>query len=197
MHTFILLIALSSDVFLASAACGTQQIQIKRKAALCISMVCSGVLFLSLRAGEMLEGIMRHEDIGWLGTAVFFAIGAEKLAEYFVKSRFKKCNANDTAAIVSPGTMSVPQSIMFALAMSVDGLFAGVGAGESGYGIAYAIILNTALTFAAVNMGCAAGRKISGLLERDFSWVAGAMFIVLAIGKSIGKNPLLSSIQIW
>ncbi len=33
------------DVFLASVACGAEQIRIEKKTALCIGAVCSGVLF--------------------------------------------------------------------------------------------------------------------------------------------------------
>jgi putative sporulation protein YtaF len=204
MHTFILLIALSADVFLASMACGTQQIQIKRSTALCISMVCSGVLFLSLLAGKMLEGILRREYAGWLGFAVFFAIGAEKLAEYFVKLyirkyhflfkqikiKFSELNIilriyNDPASADcdKSSTMSLLEGALFALAMSLDGFFAGIGAGEPGCGIAAAILLNAALSFAALRLGHWTGEKTVSAAGRDFSWVAGVMFMILAIGK--------------
>lgn len=48
MQTVLLIVALSMDVFLASVACGAEQIRIEKKTALCIGAVCSGVLFFSL-----------------------------------------------------------------------------------------------------------------------------------------------------
>ena len=60
MQTVLLIVALSMDVFLASVACGAEQIRIEKKTALCIGAVCSGVLFFSLVCGKLIDGVVRH-----------------------------------------------------------------------------------------------------------------------------------------
>ena len=58
MQTVLLIVALSMDVFLASVACGAEQIRIEKKTALCIGTVCSGVLFffISVRKTDRWSG---------------------------------------------------------------------------------------------------------------------------------------------
>ena len=49
------------DVFLASVACGAEQIRIEKKTALCIGAVCSGVLLFSLVCGKLIDGVVREK----------------------------------------------------------------------------------------------------------------------------------------
>ena len=64
MQTVLLIAALSMDVFLASVACGAEQIRIEKKTALCIGAVCSGVLFFSLVCGKLIDGVVREKICG-------------------------------------------------------------------------------------------------------------------------------------
>ena len=90
MQIVLLVLALSVDVFVASMACGAEHISIEKKTALCISLVCSGVLFLSLVAGNLLYGILRKETAEFLGFAGLLAVGIYKLTEYGVKVYIRK-----------------------------------------------------------------------------------------------------------
>ena len=56
MQVILLIIAVSVDVFVACVACGSEQIKIGSAAALCISTVCSGILGISLYAGDGVTG---------------------------------------------------------------------------------------------------------------------------------------------
>jgi putative sporulation protein YtaF len=198
MQTVLLLIALSCDVFLASAACGAEQIQIKRKTALCVGIVCSGVLFLSFLAGTILDGKVDKQTANGIGFAVFFLIGAWKLTEYalkrcIIKIRFSRAGWNvilqiyhdpTTADRDRSRTMSVTEGILFALAMSADGFLGGFGMGASAYHPAI-LLLNLLVTYAAVRTGDMAGRAMCGRGTHDFSWVGGAVFLLLAFVRQI------------
>ena len=70
------------DVFLASVACGAEQIRIEKKTALCIGAVCSGVLFFSLVCGKLIDGVVREKYAAYLCFAGLFLVGAYKLGVY-------------------------------------------------------------------------------------------------------------------
>ena len=70
------------DVFLASVACGAEQIRIEKKTALCIGAVCSGVLFFSLVCGKLIDGVVREKYAAYLCFAGLFLVGAYKPVSY-------------------------------------------------------------------------------------------------------------------
>lgn len=206
MQTFLLIVALSVDVFLASVACGMEQIKIEKKTALCISAVCSGVLFLSLMAGNLLDGVIKEEYTSYLCFAVLFLIGIFKLVEYAVRAYIKKhkflckrvkisfSQLNFILSIYNnpvmadrdcSSVMSVSEGIFFALAMSVDGFFGGLGAAFLEIDIWRTVLFNFLLSFAAVGAGCFAGKQAARRRESDYSWIGGALFILLAFSKIV------------
>jgi putative sporulation protein YtaF len=204
MQIIILILALSIDVLIASAACGTEHITIGNKTALCISGVCSGVLFLALTAGNLLDGILKEEYTKWFGFAGLLCVGLFKLAEYAVRTyirrhkflwkqvKFRFSQLNFILSIYNnpvmadrdkSSTMSVGEGFFFALAMSVDGFFGGLSAAFLAINIWLAVICNFLFGFLAVRVGSLAGRYISGKKDRDLSWIGGVLFLVLAFGK--------------
>ena len=204
MQIVLLIVALSIDVFIASAACGTENITIERKSALCISLVCSGVLFLSLTAGSVLSGMIRKEYTDILCFAGLLLVGLEKLAEYGIKTYIKKhkflckrvkitfSQLNFILSIYNnpvmagkdhSSAMSVAESVFFALAMSLDGLFGGLGAAFLGIHVWATTLCNFLLGYAAVRAGSAAGRAAALKKDIDLSWLGGVLFIILAFSR--------------
>lgn len=204
MQIVLLIVALSIDVFVASMACGTEHITIGKRTALCISGICSGVLFLSLVAGNLLQGILREEYAKWFCFWGLFLVGAFKLAEYAIKSYARRhaffCKRiritisqvqfifsiyNDPVVADKDhsASMSVPEGIFFALAMSLDGFFGGLGASFLGINIWLTGILNFLLGYAAVRAGSRLGERLTKRCRKDFSWVGGLLFVCLAFGK--------------
>ena len=90
MQTVLFVIALSVDVFLASAACGMDQIKIEIKTALCISGICSGVLFFSLAAGNFFSEVLTEAVANVLCFAGLLLIGIYKLTEYAIRRYIRK-----------------------------------------------------------------------------------------------------------
>ncbi len=204
MQIVLLVLALSVDVFVASMACGAEHISIEKKTALCISLVCSGVLFLSLVAGNLLHGILRKETAEFLGFVGLLAVGIYKLTEYGVKVYIRKhkflCKRikitfSQVQFILSiynnpveadkdrSATMSVAEGAFFALAMSLDGLFGGLGASILGINIWMTTMVSLLLGYAAVEAGSYLGRHIASCSKKDFSWASGALFVILAFRK--------------
>lgn len=204
MQILILILALSIDVFIASMACGTEQIKIGNKTALCVSGVCSGVLFLSLVAGAFLDGIVKERYADILCFVGLFLVGAFKLTEYAIRAYIRKhkflckrvkitfSQLNFILSIYNnpvmadkdkSSTMSASEGIFFALAMSLDGLFGGLGAALLGINIWMTVLLHFLLCFFAVRAGSFVGRRAASKKELDLSWLGGTLFLVLAFGK--------------
>ena len=80
-------------------------------------------------------------------------------------------------------TMSVTEGICFALAMSVDGFFGGLGAAFLDISIAGTVCLNLVFSALAVLGGSAVGKYAADRCKRDYSWIGGALFVVLAFSK--------------
>lgn len=206
MQTVLLIVALSVDVFLASMACGTERIYIGKKTALCISAICSGVLFLSLLFGSFLCEVIQGKYTTGLCFVVFLGIGVFKLTEYGIKRYIKKhkflckrvkitfSQLNFILSIYNnpvmadkdcSSNMSVSEGVFFALAMSLDGFFAGLGAVFLETSLIAIIFLNLLLSFAAVCVGNVLGRRAAMVKGWDFSWIGGVLFVVLAISKIV------------
>lgn len=204
MQTALLIIALSMDVFLASVACGTEKIKIGNRTALCISAICSGVLFLSLMMGNLFQRVIQPQYAQILCFTGFFLIGAVKLAEYGIKAYIRKhkflCkrikisfsqlnfilsiyNNPVMADIDHSADMSVAEGVCFAVAMSVDGLFAGIGAAFLDIDMGITTLLNFLISVLAVRGGSTLGRYVSMKKGMDLSWIGGVIFILLAFGK--------------
>lgn len=204
VQTVLLIIALSVDVFLASAACGAEHIRIEKKTALCISAICSGVLFLSLVAGKLLNGVIKEKYTVILCFWGLLLVGIFKLAEYGIRAYIRKhkflckrvkitfSQLNFILSIYNnpvmadkdrSASMSVAEGVFFALAMSLDGFFGGLSAAFLGINVWQTTALNFLLSYAAVWLGSRAGMCMVKKRERDFSWVSGALFVVLAFSK--------------
>lgn len=206
MQTVLLIVALSVDVFLASVACGTEHIKIEKKTALCIAVICSGVLFLSLAAGVLLDGIIKETYTRIFCFAVLLAVGIFKLTEYGIKAYIKKntflckrvkitfSQLNFILGIYNnpvmadkdrSSTMSVAEGAFFALAMSMDGFFGGLGAGFLHLNIWLTVLGNLIFSFVAVQAGSYLGRRAALNKDCDLSWIGGVLFVLLAVGKMI------------
>lgn len=206
MQTVLLIVALSMDVFLASVACGTEHIKIEKKTALCIAVICSGVLSLSLTVGGLLDGIIKESYTRIFCFVVLLAVGIFKLTEYGIKTYIKKhtflckrvkisfSQLNFILSIYNnpvmadkdrSATMSVVEGAFFALAMSLDGFFGGLGAGFLDIDIWQTVFWNLIFSFAAVQVGSHFGRQAALHRDIDLSWIGGVLFVLLAVWKII------------
>lgn len=204
MQVFLLIIAVSVDVFFACISCGMEKIRIGTGAALSISGICSGVLFAALFAGNALEAVLVERYTSLFSFLGLFLVGAYKLIEYGVRKYIRKnpfickqvkISFSQIHFILSiynnpvvadkdhSATMSVSESVFFALAMSLDGFFGGLGAGLLKINLTAATFGSLLISFLAVKLGCSVGLKMSKIRETDLSWLSGVLFLVLAFSK--------------
>lgn len=74
---------------------------------------------------------------------------------------------------------------IFALAMSLDGMFGGLGAGFTGKNIYFTVMGSFVVSFCAVLCGCRIGMQASKRWKTDVSWLGGVLFVILAFQKII------------
>ena len=82
-------------------------------------------------------------------------------------------------------TMSCVEAVFFALAMSLDGMFGGLGAGFTGKNIYFTVMGSFVVSFCAVLCGCRIGMQASKRWKTDVSWLGGVLFVILAFQKMI------------
>ncbi|MDR3090609.1 MAG: sporulation membrane protein YtaF [Clostridiales bacterium] len=195
--------ALSADAFAAAFAYGASGIKIPFKSVQVINIVCASCLVVSLLAGRLLKNVISPRAAASACFIILLALGAAKLLDCLTKSLIRKYNtfnkeikfsvfslyfilnlyANPEEADVDRSkTLSAGEALSLSAALSLDGLAVGVGAALSGmrapYIIACSLIFNTLFVMA----GAAAGKQ-ARRLPADFSWLGGAVLIMLAFLK--------------
>lgn len=203
-EAFILAIALSIDAFLAAFAYGGQKIKVPALSVATISLISALVLLLSLKVGGIFAPNISQSAAHSISFAVLIFLGLIRIFDSYLKKFIKRRQgrqktlefsaldlkfilnvyADPQAADIDKSlTLSVRESAALSIALSLDSIAAGVGAGIAGTSIILSFVLFIILTVAAVKGGCLLGNKIAGKLPFDISWISGAMLIVLAFIK--------------
>lgn len=203
-ESLLLVLALSTDAFVASFSYGTGGVRIPLPSVLVIAGVCSGTLAASLVLGSVIGPWLPSGLTAGVCFALLLCIGAVKLFDSSVKAlirrrklperRIKFCLFSlcfildvyadpekadrDYSRVLSPG-----EAASLSLALSLDGLAAGFGAGLTSTGWLLPVLLSLAVGICAVEAGCCIGRKVSQKLSFDLSWLSGVLLIVLAFSK--------------
>lgn len=200
----ILVLALSTDSFVASIAYGANKLRISFAKVIAVNLICSGCLGAALLFGTALNGLVPEAFARGLGFTCLFFLGAMKLLDFAIKKYINKhVNVQKDLTFSISGlsiiiniygnpmaadwdeskTLSWKETVMFSLAMSIDSLVAG---GLSGFlmmppGLTAGIALLVGI--AVMYIGLFLGHELSVRKDWDLSWVSGLLFLFLAFGK--------------
>ncbi len=198
-----LVLALSLDAFAASFAYGADRVRIPPASLAVISGVCSGVLGLSLLLGSGAAPWLPAGIPSLIGFLLLLIIGCVRLFDSSIKAlirsrrltekriQFHLCvildiyacpqNADrDQSRVLSPG-----EAASLAMALSLDGLAAGFGAGLSQVDWLLPVLFSLIVGAAAVRLGDLAGQRLAKRIPFDLSWLSGFLLILLALLKVI------------
>ena len=202
LESLILAIALSVDALLASFAYGSQRIKIPLRSILVISLICSGMLALALFLGAQAAALIPAGLAPGLSFTILFGLGLLRIFDSSLKNWIRKKGDHQgqikfsllhlkfilnvyadakRADADNSRTLSTAEAAALSVALSLDGIAAGLGAGLTGAGIALSMGMVFLLTIASVVTGCGLGKRLSQKLTADISWVSGALLILLAI----------------
>ncbi|MCL2563878.1 MAG: manganese efflux pump [Oscillospiraceae bacterium] len=201
-QAIILASALSVDALLASFAYGSQKIRIPVGSLLVISLICSGVLGLTLLLGGVMGEWMDDSLAAMFSFMILFGLGVIRVCDSSLKNwirrrgdlggqiKFSAFNLRfilqvyadpKTADADGSRTLSLPEAAALAIALSLDGIAAGLGAGLLGAGALLTVGVTFGLTVCAVAVGCRLGGRLAARVTADVSWVSGALLMLLAV----------------
>lgn len=204
IETILLVIALSVDAFVASFAYGTNKIKIPFISIIVISTICSAFLALSLFLGSILKPMIATHLTSGICFSILFILGVVKLFDSSIKTFIRKHSNikkelkfslfnlsfilnvyadpqkadTDLSRELSPFEAS-----SLAVALSLDGLAVGIGAGLASVNFIEIIIISLIFGIIAVLSGCYIGYKIAEKTSLNLSWISGVLLIILAIIK--------------
>ncbi|MDR2531333.1 MAG: sporulation membrane protein YtaF [Oscillospiraceae bacterium] len=205
-QAFLLVFAVSADAFVSSFAYGVKKIKIPFSSVMVISVISSTILATSLFAGELIRPFLHENTANVLCFLILFTLGLIKLLDNAIKTLIKKHNrinrqlkfkllnlnfilnvyANpedadeDCSKVLSPA-----EAVPLAIALSLDGLAAGIGTALGGANKPLIIAFSLIISIIVITLGSMSGNKAASKSKVGFSWLGGAVLIILAIHKLI------------
>lgn len=204
LQTIFFVIALCLDSFAAAFAYGTNKIKIPFASASVISIICSAILGISLLIGTLIRDILPGNLPVIICFCMLFILGLVKLFDSIIKGYIRKNEkihkqlcfsifslkfilniyANPEIADKDHSrVLSIKEAVYLSVAMSLDGLVAGIGAALKEINIFLAVSISLIIVFISIVSGCFLGNKLAKKTPLDFSWLGGVILIILAFLK--------------
>lgn len=204
LEALMLVTALSIDAFVSSFSYGAGKIKIPLPSLLVINLICSGSLALALLFGSALSRLLPEGAGRGVCFLLLLILGIVKVFDSALKSLIRKHGnfekklhfsafhlgfilkiyANpevadrDHSRILSPS-----EATLLAVALSLDGLAVGFGAGIAHTAPLLVVLLSLLTDTLAIGIGSRMGHRLAARLSLDLSWLSGLLLIVLAILK--------------
>lgn len=204
LEAMLLVMALSLDAFVSGFAYGADKIIIPFVSVTVINIVCSAVLAASLLLGGVIKAYIPENLTIIICFVTLFILGLIKIFDCSLKAYIKKRSAFRKRLAFSlfslkcildiyadpavadrdkSQTLSPTEAAYLAIALSLDGLAVGFGAGITNTNIFLVILFSLIAGMAAVMLGCYLGNKAAQKCCADLSWLSGAILLALAFMK--------------
>ena len=206
LEALLLVAALCLDTLVSGFSLGMNGIRVPFSSAAIVSGVCSAILAASLYLGGALKTILPAGTARLLSFFILFLLGLTRLLDSLIKQfiltrRNGQANlkfhflslqfilhiyADSVEADVNHSkTISAGEAASLAIALSLDGLVAGVGAGITNASYLEMIGYSVCLNLLAVLLGCLIGKRLAAKSKADLSWIGGVVLLGLAVSKLI------------
>lgn len=203
-YPLLLVLALSVDTFATSFAYGNANIRIPTTSAVIINCIGSAILALSLLFGYLIMPIVPDGMTKAICFVILSMLGIVKLFDSSIKAIIRKKNgicrrisfsvsslhfilniyANPEQADKDLSkTISYSEAVFLAVAVSLDSIAVGFGAALAGINPIITPILSFIIGMTATKVGLFVGKSVSSHTSRDFSWISGALLLLLAFFK--------------
>ena len=201
ISSLFLVIAVSIDAFGAAVAYGSRKITIPFRSAVTIAAVCSTIFGVALFAGAFVARFIPPAVLTGVAFALLFCLGLLHICDSALKNWIRK-RANRGQIRFSlfhlqfilnvfadphiadqdqSKTLSVKEAVVLSVALSLDGIAAGIGGGLSDQIPLVSIGLLFALTLSSMLFGARLGRRLARSLNADISWIGGGLLILIAV----------------
>lgn len=202
LQSFLLVLSLSIDTFVASIAYGSDKIKIPFSSAIIINGVCSSFLAISLFFGSLFKDFLYPDLASLMSFSLLLLLGTYRLFESFFKTYIQKFSqseipltfkvfdfkfvleiyANETKADYDKSKiLTSKEAFYLAVALSLDSLAVGFGSSLGSVNYLEVILLSLVIGISSLLVGCHLGRKFTEIVNINISWLSGVILIFLAI----------------
>lgn len=202
LQAFLLVIALSTDSFLASLAYGAEKIRIPLRSAFLIAFVGVAFLSVSLYTASFIERFIPAYICQWISFAIFFMIGISSIFQGTIKGFLRKSNQkkltfqysgisfvldvylDETKADADHSKwLSLKEALYLSVALSIDSLVSGFAFGIRIGNPIPVLFTSFCIGILAVLSGFYFGEHIGDRIPMDLSWISGVLFLMLACSR--------------
>ena len=201
-QSFLLVVALSVDSFLASLAYGAEKIRIPFRSAILIAFI--GVVFLgiSLYTAVFIQLFIPAYVCKWISFSIFFMIGVSSIFQGTIKSFLRKSKQKQLTFCYSgisfvldvyldetkadadhSKSLSLKEALYLAIALSIDSLVSGFALGIGIVHPLSVLLISFLVGIMAVKSGSYLGGKAGMASKLNLSWISGILFIFLACSR--------------
>ena len=204
LQSFLLVLSLCLDSFVASIAYGTDKINIPIKSSILINFVCSLFLSISLLGGNIFKDFISAKLASNFSFVILFSLGFYRFFEAIFKNYFRKySNKNKPimfklfdfrfmlnvyvdeikADFDNSKTLTLKEAFYLSSALSLDSLAVGFGISLINDNYIQIVLLTFVMGIISISSGVYLGKKFSNFSNINFSYLSGMILMIIAFGK--------------
>lgn len=174
-NSFLLVIALSIDVFFTGFSYGGSKIHIPAISAIIISGISVIFLGISLIFGQLTASLFAS-IASFLGGCILLCLGIFRLKKsIFLANQIHQADSDHN------GILSAKESFILGFALALDCIAAGVGAGTAFYPLLPCCLFSFIGCLFALYIGLFCGKWLTRIGKWNFSCLGGIILIFLAL----------------
>lgn len=201
LQAFLFALTVCMDTFITGFSYGVSKIKISLLPAIVLNCICSGMIFISLCFGNLLKSYMPSTILPICSFIFLFIMGLIRFSDGIIKNYIKKkgplqnqvqfsifnlkfilhvYTKPESADLDLSKHLSIKESISLGLALSLDGLFIGIGAAFASVDLIFILLLTFVLGFLLLILGLLIGKKVQKKMKIDMTFIGGILLIILA-----------------
>jgi putative sporulation protein YtaF len=205
MNALLIVLACNVDCFAAGISYGCNKIRIPKLSILIIVLISTFFIACSLIFGIMLNQLITPKIAIAIGSTILITIGLSKIFTFIFKYIVKKrqgikgqisfnlfslkfiisvCGTPEVADIDNNKNLSKLEAIFLAVALSIDNLTIGIGAGIVNLTLlmfTIIVIFNLICIVIMIYAGLTIGSKLAKKTTLNLSWLSGMLLIAIAL----------------
>lgn len=192
LEAFLLTLAISIDAFASGFAYGANKIKIPILSTIVITLIGSlflgAALFFGAGIGQFISPLLATI----ICSVILIGLGLSKIFGGWFKNKIAKrrntllkvCAEPEHADLDKSKRLSMKEAALLAVALALDGLAVGVGAGLAVQSLEFYIIIigfSLVMDIAMLTLGVFLGNRVARRVRVNLAWLGGLVLIGLAV----------------
>lgn len=191
-----LLFAFSANIdnFTVGIAYGIKKIRIQALSNLLIALITAAGTFASMAVGLAVSKILLPSIANAAGSIILILIGIWIMKDFFWKKKSPKTQVEKKSSLTNcgqilrdpekadsnrSGTIDLKESLILALALTINNFGLGIGTSITGLNIYVTVICTFFFSIVSISLGCILGRSWLSSILGKYAPLASGMIIVL------------------